>query len=336
MFGIQERLISQEKKWIKVESNLVGVNGQKSEINIELLENNKPRAMAFFDIDGTLAHLGMIHGKAINRIFAGNDPVELEKVYYAGFKLGNSFREFDRMKGIYVNGKTEWKDPEFYIKNRLIPFMNEIDEPGNPAHDRAAEYLRRYGEIAGSIADEVYKENPEEFKKANIQPILKLANMYSRLGIPMVGFTANAKIFVERIAKYLELSNLFLYIATDEAMAGGGKEVAIHSLIKMVEAKGISVPKNNLIFVGDSIRGDIGTCLLAREKDKEIHGQGILILKNKEELVNIKKQINENPELNRLVNSIEVHGLMVDDVPKDEKGNPMLLSRFRDKFLEKL
>jgi hypothetical protein len=37
-----------------------------------------------------------------------------------------------------------------------------------------------------------------------------------------------------------------------------------------------------------------------------------------------------------MVDSIDIHGFVVDEVPLDEKGNPMLLSRFRDKFFEKL
>jgi hypothetical protein len=37
-----------------------------------------------------------------------------------------------------------------------------------------------------------------------------------------------------------------------------------------------------------------------------------------------------------MTDSINIDALMVEDVPLDEKGNPMLLSRFRDKFLEKL
>jgi phosphoglycolate phosphatase-like HAD superfamily hydrolase len=82
----------------------------------------------------------------------------------------------------------------------------------------------------------------------------------------MFGFTANAKVFVDKLAKYLKLSDIFLDIATDETMAGGGKELAIHHLISKLESKGITIPINHFIFVGDSIRGDIGTSLTAREK----------------------------------------------------------------------
>ena len=326
----------EQNKWITVQSELEGINGNKKEIKIELMEGKKPRAMAFFDIDGTLAHLDIIHGKAIAKLFPNEDLKELEATYYKGFKLGNSFREFDRMIGIYQYGHTEWKDPEVYIKERLTPNKDGIDVPGNEAHDKAAEMLKKYGEAAGETADEIYKNNPEEFAKADIEPIFKLANMYSMLGIPMVGFTANAKVFVEKLAKYLKLSEIFLDIATDETMTGGGKEVAIHYLIKKIEEKGILVPKGNLIFVGDSIRGDIGTCILASKADKEIHGQGILVIKDKTDLINIKKQINENPELNNLVNAMEINAFMTDNAI-DEKGQVASFAQYnRGNFFERL
>lgn len=325
-----------EKRWISVPSELVGLDGNKKNIRIELMEDGKPRAMAFFDIDGTLAHLGAIHGKAIAKLFPDQDPKELEETYYKGFKLGNSFREFDRMRGIYIDRHAEWKDPEVYLKDRFAPNPAEVDEPGHGAHDAAAMMLKEYGEAAAQIAEQLYETNKEEFSKSNIAPIFILARMYARLGIPMVGFTANAKVLVERLAKYLGLSDIFIDIATDETMAGGGKEVAIHSLISKVEEKGVPVPKDRLVFVGDSIRGDIGTSLTARGKDQEISGQGILVLKDKAALIEIKKQISENPDLRALADTIDIQGLVVADVPLDDKGKPMLLSRFRSQFLEKL
>ena len=324
------------KKWVSVFSELQGLDGNKKEIKIRVMEDNKPQSVAFFDIDGTLAHLDIIHGKAIAKLFPEADPKELEETYYKGFKLGNSFREFDRMRGIYIDGRADWKDPDVYLKNRFIPHANEIDEAGNKDHEIAAKILKLYGETASIIADEIYQKNPEKFKETNIGPIFRLAEIYSRLGIPMFGFTANAKILVEKLAKYLKLSDFFIDIATDETMAGGGKEIAIHKMLEELGEKGIKVPKDRLIFVGDSIRGDIGSSLLAREIDKEIKGQGILVLKDKEALLDIKKQINEDSKLKTLVDSINIHGFLVDEVPLDERGEPMLLSRFREKFLEKL
>ena len=332
LFSNFDQSRSHVKKWISVQSELEDVDGKKKDIRVELMGDGKPRAMAFFDIDGTLAHLSAIHGKAIAKLFPDQDPKELEETYYKGFKLGNSFREFDRMRGIYIDQHTEWKDSEVYLKEHFILHAKEIDEPGNLAHSIAADILKEYGKNAAQIAEELYKQNPEEFEKTNITPIFKLARMYSRLGIPMVGFTANAKVFVDKLAKYLKLADIFLDIATDETMSGGGKEIAIDYLINELERKGIPVPKDRLIFVGDSLRGDIGTSLNTRGQNK----QGILVLKDKESLVEIEKQINADPSLRHIANSIDVQGFVVDEVPIDEKGNPILLSRFREKFLKKL
>ncbi|MEI7765257.1 MAG: HAD family hydrolase [bacterium] len=336
LFDSFDKFSGSKNKWIQVQSELEGLSGDKEEIKIELMEDGMPRAMAFFDIDGTMAHLSIIHDQAIQKLFPEANKEELSETYYKGFKLGNSFREFDRMRGIYLNGKNEWKDPEFYYQNHFLLNSIEIDEPGNLAHEKAASMLKEYGEVAAMACDDLYKNNPNAFKKTNIGQIFLLAKMFQKLGIPMVGFTANAKVFVEKLAKYLNLADMFLDVATDETMAGGGKEIAIHSLINELESKGVKIAKNRLIFVGDSLRGDIGSSLVAKEKDIELSGQGILVLENKKALIEIKKQINDDPKLMSLVRSIDVHGFIVDEVPLDEKGEPMLLSRYQDKFLEKL
>lgn len=338
MNGLEYILNSSEEKkqWVNVTSNLESLDGNFKEIKIQLMADGKPKAMAFFDIDGTLAHLGPIHGKAIAKIFPEQDPKELEETYYKGFKLGNSFREFDRMRGIYVDGHENWKDPEVYFKERLLPHQKEIDEPGYSAHEVASEILKMYGKFASTVADEVFKENNNSLEKENIAPIILLAKMYSKLGIPIVGFTANSKELVYKLAKYLKLSDSFIDIATDEDMAGGGKEIAIEYLLKKVSDKGLNIPKNRLIFVGDSLRGDIGSSLKAHVKDPEIIGQGVLVLEDKDALVKIKKDISENPDLKQIAESIDVQGLVISEVPVDENGNPILLSRFRKQFLEKL
>jgi phosphoglycolate phosphatase-like HAD superfamily hydrolase len=327
------------KRWIDVPSELEDLDGKKKNIRIEFMGDGKPRAIAFFDIDGTLAHLGAIHGKAIAELFSEKksaESAELEETYYKGFKLGNSFREFDRMRGIYIDGHVDWKDPEVYLKDRFASHAEEIDQPGHLAHNIATDMLKAYGEIAARITEDLYKQNPEEFERANIAPIFKLAQMYARLGIPMVGFTANAKVFVDKLAKYLKLSDIFLDIATDETMVGGGKEIAIHHLIGKLKSKGIPIPEGRMIFVGDSLRGDIGTSVTARGKNAGIFGQGILVLKDKDALIEVEKQINADPKLRHIADNIDVQGFVVDDVPLDEKGNPMMLSRFRNQFLKKL
>ena len=337
MQNIEQSGNSMERRWISIVSDLEGIDGAKKNIKIEIMEDGMPRAMAFFDIDETLAHLSIIHGPAIRKLFPNVDPTELEMVYYAGFKLGNSFREFDRMKGIYEDSQTRWKDPKVYWEERYLPHVKEIDEPGNLAHNIAAGILKAYGEIAARVADEIYENDPKQFEKSNIAPIFFLARLYSRLGIPIVGFTANAGILVKALAKYLKLSETFIDIATDEIMQGGGKELAVLALMKKLESKqGVSVPKDRLIFVGDSIRGDIGVMIEVQKIDPKIRGTGVLVLKNKAALVQIKKEINEDRSLRKIADMIDVHGFVLDEVPLNPKGEPTLLSIHRNKFLEKL
>ena len=76
-------------KWISVNSELEHLDGDKKDIKIELMEDGKPRAMAFFDIDGTLAHLSIIHSQAIQKLFPNQELKELEETYYK--VLGSSF-----------------------------------------------------------------------------------------------------------------------------------------------------------------------------------------------------------------------------------------------------
>ena len=91
-----------------------------------------------------------------------------------------------------------------------------------------------------------------------------------------------------------------------------------------------------MIFVGDSLRGDILTSLIAHKNDSQISGQGILVLKDKNALIQIKKQISEDGYLKSMIETISIYGLVVNDVPLDEEGKPILLSIFKEKFLEKL
>jgi hypothetical protein len=96
------------------------------------------------------------------------------------------------------------------------------------------------------------------------------------------------------------------------------------------------MPEGRMIFVGDSLRGDIGTSITAREKNAGISGQGILVLEDNDALIEMEKQISANPELRHIADSIDVYGFVVGNVPLDERGDPMMLSRFREKFLKKL
>ena len=327
-----------KNSFIKITSELEGLDGTHKEISITITEDGTPRAVAFFDIDKTLAELKSIHGAAIKALFKeffGKEFEGIEEVYFKGFRLGNSFREFDRMDGIYNLGHDEWIDPEVYIKERLNHKKKEIDSEGNDTHKVAKMYLDQYVKIASKIADDIYKNNRNEFESSKIKPVIALAKLYKILGIPMFGMTANGKEFVHTISKYLGLSDLFVDIATDEDMVGGGKEIIIPKLIKKLEDKGIKVSKEKLVIVGDSLSGDIGSGYRYKYNGEEIFIKGILVLKDMAELAKIKEQISRNGELEKIIKNTDTEAFVVDRVKIDRDGTPLILSD-KNNFLIKL
>ncbi len=321
---------------ISIISELKKVDGSLADLTIQVVGGNTPVAVAFFDIDKTLAHLDILYKEAIHKLFPNEDKDELIDTFIAGFKLGNSFREFDRMHCIYVEGKKAWKDPEIYIKERLNPMTEEIDGEGSEVHNRAREYLAHYGREAANIADELYTENPEIFKEARIGPLYVLLEIYKTNGILMFGFTANAKTFVEKLAMYLGLTDYFVDIATDEMMEGGGKEIAIKKLLAILEAKGFSIPKEQLIFVGDSIRGDVGSGALFCKNNLGYRGYGILVVTDEKALIEIKHLVNTDEKINEIISIIPTYAFVTKDVPYGPNGKPSLLARDMPKFLFKL
>lgn len=327
-----------KNSFVKITSELEGLDKTHKEISITITEDGTPRAVAFFDIDKTLAELKSIHGKAIKILFKEFFDKEfegIEEVYFKGFKLGNSFREFDRMDGIYNLGHDEWIDPEVYKRERLDSKKEEIDSEGNDTHKIAKMYLDRYAVIASDVADDIYKNNPSLFESSKIRPVIALAKFYKTLGIPMFGMTANSKKFVYTISKYLGLSDLFISVATDEDMVGGGKEIIIPKLIKKLEDKGIKVSKEKLVIVGDSLSGDIGSGYRYKYNGEEIFIKGILVLKDMAELSKIKNQIKGDSELEEIIKNTDTEAFIVDRVRVDRDGTPLILFDKND-FLIKL
>ena len=111
--------IKNNNNFVKVLSELTSIGGIHKEITIEITPDGTPMAVAFFDIDKTLAELKNIHGLAIKTLFKeflDKDFDGIEEVYFRGFRLGNSFREFDRMNGIYNFGFKDWIDEKYLYK----------------------------------------------------------------------------------------------------------------------------------------------------------------------------------------------------------------------------
>lgn len=327
-----------KNKIVKIKGELEDLHGKFQEFPITIMPDGSPRAVAFFDIDKTLAELKDIHGRAIKALFREFFDKEfegIEEIYFKGFRLGNSFREFDRMDGIYNLGRIDWIDPEVYIEERLNYKRHEIDSAGTETHKIAQMYLDHYVVIASRIADDIYKNNPAEFEVSKIKPVFALAKLYKTLGIPMFGMTANGHKFVETISKYLDLSDIFIDIATDEDMIGGGKEIIIPKLIKQLEDKGLKVSKEKLVIVGDSLSGDIGSGYRYKDGGQEIFIKGILVLKDLTEFEIIKKQIENNLELKKIIKNTDTEAFITSKVKIGSDGMPLLFSD-KNNYLIKL
>lgn len=325
----------EQERTIFIESNIDSIDGQKQPIKIELGPDGRPKAAAFFDIDGTLAHIKFVHYAAIKEMYPDVEPEELTGVFEAGWRLGNSFREQYRMHGIYREGKTAWKDPEVFYKEEFIPKQQQIDSEGFPEHALAAELLEQYNNVAVRVVDQAYADNPEQFEQLKIQPVFRLAQLYKRLGIPMGVMTANPAGLTKAFAKYLGFAETFIDLASDENMVGGGKERAIQYLVAQMEAKGIPVPKDRLILAGDSIRGDVG---VGRKLPQEWAAKikGLVIIEDQSALEQMQQQISTDPDLIDLVSKIDTSGFVVDQVPVNSRGVPMLGGKHQGQFLKKL
>lgn len=255
----------------KIVSHLEGPNGEHAEVPVAVSDQDGAlRGANFWDLDKTLLLSEPVHSRAIDQIFpefAKNEASreELHKVYFDGFALGNSFREFDRMWRIYVEGQTQYKDVRLYegeFMGKGNPKQRLIDEPGHSEryHERANEILQRYGKIAYGIMKEEYDIDPVSFQKRFLKPeMMQLLKAKTRLGQVHVYMTANQRDFARGIVAFSGLYKYGLVLATDETMAGGGKEIAIKKLTDELASMGLVVNKLRATAVGDSIKGDVGS-----------------------------------------------------------------------------
>ena len=330
--------IIQKTKIVRIKSELEGLDGNCKEIPIAITEDGAPRAVAFFDIDQTLAELKEIHGKAIKILFKeifDKDFEDIEEVYFLGFKLGNSFREFDRMDGIYNLGRKEWINPEVYKAERLSYKAKEIDNDGFDDHKVAKMYLDRYVTIASQIAYELFKSNKEEYEKVKIKPIFALAKYYKALDVPMFGMTGSGRVLVKTLAKYLGLPDFFIDISTDEDIEGGGKEIIFQKLIDKLKGKGIEVSRENLVVIGDSLSGYIENGYKYKKNGKDINMQSILILKDMNEFDDMKKQIEHSNIFRKIIEETDTEVFVADNMKKDRFGMP-IISKGQENYLIKL
>ena len=81
--------------------------------------------------------------------------------------------------------------------------------------------------------------------------------------------------------------------------------------------------------------GDIGSGYRYRDGEKEVFIKGILVLKDNKELEEIKKQIERNSEMKKIIKNTDTEAFVVDNVGLDSKGVPLILGDKKN-FLIKL
>lgn len=308
-----------EKRMI-VASEIETFDGKPREIEIKLGPDGFPKAVAFFDIDKTLAECGFIHGEAFKKLFGekfpDQDPGKLTELYLNGLYLGTTFRVFHRMIGI-ARGRKDWEDPEEYLK-WLPGHEREVDEEGD-GHDFAAELSIKHSQMGAKMAEEMFKQDPGVFEHTKIKPVFHLVKLYKRLGIPMAVMTANDEPFARAVSKALGLADSFVTLACQKDFMGRGKEGAIEYLIKRLKEKGISVPKN-LIVVGDSLNGDIGSGAKFVQEHPDYMTTGVLV--GEDDIEKVK---------DRVKNDSSLAGMPVEVLKPSDVGDGSLASYRRAK-----
>ncbi len=207
---------------------------------------------------------------------------------------------------------------------------NIIDELGDPLHIKCDKILEEFDTIAADTVERQAKENPEFFEEAKIKPVYKLNALYKRLGVVMVGMTANPKKFANALCKYAGLGEFFMDCATDTDVPGK-KEYKMQYLIKQLEEMGIKIPYDKLLVIGDSPIGDVASGSRFKKLKKDDHPEtsvsGIVINGNEEDLaVAIKKLIDEK------INDININAIDTSKVPLNKRGEADLTSKGRDQF----
>ena len=299
-----------------VVSALSDQRGNHPRLDVRVYDNGLSPAV-YFDLDRTLLRLDFIYRPALERLFPDVSATdELWRLHSDGFKLGTSYREFDRMHGIIREGIEGWEDPDRYLDERRA-----IIDADSPARRRSAEYTRRYADYAIEIARQWFGRNPAAFSQAHIKPVVQLLRVLRRIGIATACMTANNETFARDVLAYSGLAPLFLELAGDESMDGGGKEVAIQKLTDRMAKLGVSVAKHRLGLIGDSLLGDIG---VARKLPGPYKAGGLLVVENEEALFAERQILAQNRDRRDAAERLGVRVFVLDRVPCNSRGTPIL------------
>ena len=334
-----------EKFENKIETNRVNITGRlenssnkQIDFSIKLESDGKPKLVVFEDIDKTLLHLEPTYNEIRKNMWpeaVEKDGIEaVSKVHLDGFRLGTMWRELYRMYAIYTLGKVEWKDANIYAEEFLAPGKDgeNIDTPGDIYHEQSDELLKKFDDIAEKTVEDQAKTNPNFFDDAKIKQTYKLNSLYKRLGVVVVGMSANPRKFINALCKYTGLADSFLDCATDTDVSGT-KEYKMQWLIKRLEEKGLSIPYDRLLVIGDSPLGDVGSASrfqkLVKHEHPEVSASGIVIIESDEEMKSAIDKLNETTDIN-------IHTLDYTKVPENKDGDQELFSKGRDEFYKKI
>lgn len=292
------------------------------------MDDGNIRRVNCWDLDKTLLLANGPHAETVDLMFPEVEDKELlRETYFAGFKLGNSFREWDRMIKIFSEGQTQYVDPLVYKTEFVDNEGNRkiIDESGHKEgiHERANVMLQHFGKAAAGWMEKKYKEDPEYFQRDKfvIGPLFQLLKAKQFLGEANVFMIANQEDFAKALVKYSGLAEHGLALATDETMVGGGKEVAIPKLIEELKLKyGLETADDRIVVIGDSITGDIGSGHKAGQNDPAKKFEGLLVVNGEQELRNFVDSAltPDNKELKDILESVDVTLIDYANTPRRE------------------
>lgn len=340
---IDSSLEKKEISHINIQSNLERVDGLRENFKIDLLPDGKPRIVAFCDIDKTFIHLEPAYEEIRKALWPEavkkEGIAEVNHVHLGGFKLGTMWRELDRMHRIYELGQEKFKDVEIYKKEILGRGMEgeHIDTIGDTLHEEMDVKLKNYDEVAAEVIEQMYKKDPNSFDKGKIGPVYHLADIYKRLGVPMVAMSANPKKFLNAVLKYAGLSEHFIDCASDTDVPGL-KEYKMKYLINILENKGLEIPYDRLVIIGDSAEGDVGSgprfkkLMNKEEPDLNIVVKGLLVVDNEKDLQNTVSSISHDRELCDSVQALDLSGVPISKVD----GAYLMAGKNKEKFLKQL
>lgn len=333
---IMENLNKIENNKINIFSSLENNKGENESFSIKLDKDGKPKLVVFEDIDKTLLHLEPTYNEIRKNMWpeaVEKDGLEeFSKVHLDGFRLGTMWKELYRIHGIYNLGKEEWKNIDTYSKEFLSEGKDgeNIDVQGDKYHEISDELLRKFDDIASITVEKQAKDNPNFFDKSKIESMYKLNSLYKRLGVVVLGMSANPRKFIEAICKYTGLSEYFIDCATDTDVSGT-KEYKMKWLIERLEGKGVSVPYDRLLVIGDSPMGDVASASrfqkMVKKEHPEVFASGIIIIENEADMKIAVDKLSD-------VNDININAFDYSQIPISSNGEPELFSKNRHKFFK--